>query len=184
MQFTSMHNNLSNLVCNDLAGAESMWRPVANSEWRLLSVSIYIQKEIIVDREIFTLKIICLKIFHVVKFSRFHSIREIFLTVDYCNMDERLESSWRLVYYQVSGEPGIAHCSCRSDIYPMECGLARKLIHWSSPCTFLFRVFNFLGWSRPRNYFNSEIFPICGMWGSQWSDHSIGVSRAQEAGIQ
>ena len=93
MQFTSMHNNLSNLVCNDLAGAESMWRPVANSEWRLLSVSIYIQKEIIVDREMFTLKIICLKIFHVVKFSRFHSIREIFLTVDYCNMDERLESS-------------------------------------------------------------------------------------------
>ena len=25
-------------------------------------------------------------------------------------MDERLESSWRLVYYQVSGEPGIARC--------------------------------------------------------------------------
>ena len=25
-------------------------------------------------------------------------------------MDERLESSWRLVYYQVSGEPGIAGC--------------------------------------------------------------------------
>ena len=50
-------------------------------------------KKYIVDREIFTLKIIHVKIFHVVKFSRFHSIREIFLTVDECNLDERLESS-------------------------------------------------------------------------------------------
>jgi len=39
---------------------------------------------------------------------------------------------WLLVYYQVSGEPGIARCSHRSDIYLRECGLARKLIHWSS----------------------------------------------------
>jgi len=31
-------------------------------------------------------------------------------------MDKHLESSWRLVYYQVSGEPGIALCSRRSDI--------------------------------------------------------------------
>ena len=46
--------------------------------------------------------------FRVVKFSRSRSIHEIFLTVDDCNMDERLESSWRLVYYQVSGEPEIA----------------------------------------------------------------------------
>ena len=81
-----------------------------------------------VDREIFTLKIICVKNFRGVKFSRFHSIREIFLTVDYCNMDEYLESSWCLVYYQVSGEPGITRCSRRSDIYLVECGLARKLI--------------------------------------------------------
>jgi len=50
--------------------------------------------------------------FRVVKFSRFRSICEIFLAVDYYNMDEHLESSWRLVYYQVSGEPGIARCSC------------------------------------------------------------------------
>ena len=96
-----------------------------------------------VDREIFTLKIIRVKNFHVVKFSRFCSIREIFLTVDYCNMDERLESSWGLVYYQVSGEPGITGCSCRSDIYLVECGLARKLIHWSSPCNFIICAFNF-----------------------------------------
>ena len=48
------------------------------------------------------------------KFSPFHSIREIFLTVDDCNMDERLESLWLLVYYQVSGKPGIARCSHRS----------------------------------------------------------------------
>ena len=64
-----------------------------------------------VDREIFTLKIIRVENFRVVKFSRSRSIREIFLTVDDCNMDEHLESSWRLVYYQVSGEPGIACCS-------------------------------------------------------------------------
>ena len=63
------------------------------------------------------------------KFSRFRSIREIFLTVDDCNMDECLESLWLLVYYQVSGELGIAHCSNRLDIYLGECGLARKLIH-------------------------------------------------------
>ena len=68
-----------------------------------------------VDWEIFTLKIICVKNFRVVKFSQFHSIHEIFLTVDYCNMDESLESSWHLVYYQVSGEPGIARCVvCRT----------------------------------------------------------------------
>ena len=88
-----------------------------------------ITAEAIVDWEMFTLKIICVKNFRVVKFSWFHSIHEIFLTVDYCNMDERLESSWRLVYYQVSGAPGIARCSRRSDIYLVECGLARKLIH-------------------------------------------------------
>ena len=63
------------------------------------------------------LKIIRVKIFRVDKFSRFRSIREIFLTVDDCNMDERLESLWLLVYYQVSGEPGIARCSHQSDIY-------------------------------------------------------------------
>ena len=83
-----------------------------------------------------------------------------FLTVDYCNMDKRLESSWRLVYYQVSGEPGITRCSRWSDINLVECGLARKLIHRSSPHNFIFRVFNFRSWSRPWNYFNSEIFLI------------------------
>ena len=77
----------------------------------------------------FALKIIRVKKFRVDKFSRFRSIREIFLTVDDCNMDEHLESLWLLVYYRVSGEPGIAGCSCQSDIYPMEYGLARKVIH-------------------------------------------------------
>ena len=51
-----------------------------------------------VDREIFTLQIILqiirMKNFRVVKFSRFHLIRKIFLTVDDYNMDEHLESSW------------------------------------------------------------------------------------------
>ena len=58
-----------------------------------------------------------MKNFRVVKFLRSRSIREIFLMVGYCNMDERLESNWHLVYYQVSGDPGIARCSCRLDIY-------------------------------------------------------------------
>ena len=66
-----------------------------------------------------------MKIFCVVKFSRFRSIRKIFLTIDDYNMDEHLESSYCLVYYWVSGEPGITGCSRRSDIYPGECGLAR-----------------------------------------------------------
>ena len=70
-----------------------------------------------VDREIFAFKIIRVKNFRVIKFSRFRSIHKKFLTVDDCSMDKHLESSWRLVDYQVSGEPGIAGCSCRSDIY-------------------------------------------------------------------
>ena len=56
------------------------------------------------------LQIICMKNFRGVKFSHFRSIREIFLMVDDYNMYMRLESSWRLVYYQVLGEPGIAGC--------------------------------------------------------------------------
>ena len=51
-----------------------------------------------VDREIFTLKIIRMKIFHGVKLWGFLSIRENFLTVEDCNMDEHLESSSHLVY--------------------------------------------------------------------------------------
>ena len=45
-----------------------------------------------VEWEIFTLKIIRMKSFRVVKFSQFRLIREYFLTVDDCNMDERLET--------------------------------------------------------------------------------------------
>ena len=54
-------------------------------------------------------------------------------------MDERLESFWCLVYYQVSGEPGIAHCSRRSDI-TSGCELARKLIHWSFFVCLIFAI--------------------------------------------
>ena len=76
-----------------------------------------------VDREIFTLKIICVKNFCADKFLLFCSIRKI-LTVNGYNMDEHLESSERLVYYQVTGEPGIAGCSRQSDIYILgECGV-------------------------------------------------------------
>ena len=45
-----------------------------------------------VEWEIFTLKIIRMKNFPVVKFSWFRLIREYFLTVDDCNMDEHLET--------------------------------------------------------------------------------------------
>ena len=50
----------------------------------------------------------------------------------------------------------------KQDIYPVECGLAHKLIHWSLLRNFIFRVLNFRSWSRPQNYFNSKIFPIYG----------------------
>ena len=128
----------------------------------LLTHQIYGQAT--VDREIFALKIIRVKIFRVIKFLHFRSIRKILLTVDDCNMDECLESSWHLVYYQVSGEPGIAGCSRRSDIYFGECGLARaSLFTDHHRHNFIFRVLNFRGWSRPRNYFNSQIFPMYGI---------------------
>jgi len=78
------------------------------------------------------------KNFRVIKFSRFRSLREIFLTVDDCNMDERLENSWRLVYYQVSGERRIPGCSGRSDIYLGECGLARASLFTDHPRVILF----------------------------------------------
>ena len=43
--------------------------------------------------------------------------------VDSNNMDERLERSFSLVYYQVLGELGITACSRWSDIYVSSCGL-------------------------------------------------------------
>ena len=115
-----------------------------------------------VDWEIFTLKIICVTNFCVVKFWLFRSICKNFAVVNDCNMDKLLESSWRLVYYQVSGEQGIACCSCWSDVYFGECGPACKFIHWSSLRNFIFHMFNFRGWSQLQNYFNSEIFLIYG----------------------
>jgi len=80
------------------------------------------------------------KNFRVIKFLQFRSIREIFLTVDDCSMDKCLESSWHLVYYQVSGEPGIAGCSRRSDIYLGKCGLACASLFIDHRCVILFFV--------------------------------------------
>ena len=66
------------------------------------------------------LKIICVKKFHGVKFSRFRSIREFFLTVDGYDVDERLESFWCLysstTKYRES-QVLLAVYSCRFDIY-------------------------------------------------------------------
>ena len=84
------------------------------SKYLAMKVAVTRLVMITVDREIFALKIIRMKIFRVDKFLRFRSIREIYLTVADCNMDERLESLWLLVYYQVSGKPGIVRCSHRS----------------------------------------------------------------------
>ena len=39
------------------------------------------------------LKIICVKIFRVVEFLQFHSIRKIFILVDSCNIDKHLLTS-------------------------------------------------------------------------------------------
>ena len=107
-----------------------------------------------VDWEIFPLKIIHVNIFRVIKFSWLHSICEFFLMVDDCSMDEHLESSWHLVYYQVSGEPGNAGCSRRSDIYLGECGLLRTSLFTDYRHIILFFVLNFRSWSRPRNFPN------------------------------
>ena len=75
------------------------------------------------------LKIICAKNFRVVKFSCSFDPRN-FLTIDDCNMDERLESSWRLVYYQVSGEPGITGCVVVHRTFtPWSVNFVRKHIH-------------------------------------------------------
>ena len=91
--------------------------------------------------------------------------------VDDCNMDERLENSWRLVYYQVSGERGIPGCSGRSDIYLGECRLARASLFTDHRR--IIRVLNFRGWSRPQNYFNSEIFPIYGTAHVSYNDEAV-----------
>ena len=71
-----------------------------------------------------------------------------------------------------AGEPGITGCGGRSNIYLGECGLAHKLTHWSLLRNFIFPMLNFHGWSWPRNYFTSKIFPmygtlyaICMYWG-------------------
>ena len=63
-----------------------------------------------------------------------------FLTVDGYNKDERLEHSQCLVYYPVSGKPGIIGCNAvavkssrQSDFYFRRCGHACMLIHRSSP---------------------------------------------------
>ena len=76
--------------------------------------------------------------------------------------------------FLVSGllpEPTIAGCNAvafrssrRLDIYLGRCGRSRTLIFVDHCCVNVFiHVLNFRGWSQPRNYFNSEIFPIYGM---------------------
>ena len=90
------------------------------------------------------LKIICVKNFRVNEFLWFRSIREIFLTVNSYYIDEHLENSWRLVYYQVAGEPGIADCSRQYRTFTSgDVDFVHMLTHWSSPRNLYFHVLNF-----------------------------------------
>ena len=73
----------------------------------------------------------------------------------------------------------LAVYSCRFDIHLRGCGLARILIHWSSLRKFFFRVFNFRGWPRPRNYFNSKIFPIYGTYSHTMYICTFGMQTMQ-----
>ena len=108
------------------------------------------------------LKIICMTNFHVVEFLWFRLIHKIFLKNGWrLQYGERLESFYRLVYYQVSGDPRITGCSNWLDIYPWGCGLTRTSLFIDCCRVSLnFCVLKFRGWSRPRNYVISEIFPI------------------------
>ena len=84
---------------------------------------------------------------------------QFFLMIDDYNMDERLESSWHLVYYQVSGEPGIAGCSRRSDIYLGECGLACRLFFINcGPVSLLERRLSVTNLSSENNFEGGAIF--------------------------
>ena len=69
----------------------------------MLESDVHVRTLITVGQKIFTLKILRVKNFRLVKFWRFRSIRKIFLTVANYNMDLHLESSYDLVYYRVSG---------------------------------------------------------------------------------
>ena len=56
-------------------------------------------------------KIICMKNFRAVKIYVVSFDPRNFIMVDNCNMEERLESSLRFIYYQASGDPRIAGCN-------------------------------------------------------------------------
>ena len=72
-------------------------------------------------------------------------------------MDERLEHSWRLVYYEVPGEPAIAGCntaavsSPQSEIYLGRCGRTRMLFVDRHCVNVFIHVLNFCGLSQLRN---------------------------------
>ena len=70
------------------------------------SICIAYAQRNIVDLGIFTLETSCEKNFRGVKFFAVLFDLCNFLTVYGCKVDERLESSWRLVYYQVQESQG------------------------------------------------------------------------------
>ena len=117
------------------------------------------------DRKIFTLKIIRVKNFCVDKFSQFCSTRKIFLMVNGYNMDEHLESSKHLVYYQVTGEPGIAGCSRQSDIYLGMGGGWSLHAHLLIDHCYVSSIFVCLIFAvgLGREIINTEIYPIYGI---------------------
>ena len=65
-------------------------------------------------------------------------------------MDERLERSQRLVYYQLSGKPAIAGCNAvafqssrRLGVYLGRCGRSRTRISCSLLCTCFYSLVKF-----------------------------------------
>ena len=82
-----------------------------------------------------------------------------FLTVDDCNMDERL------VFNLL---PGIRRASQGSLAVVVDWTFTsgsvdlRASLFRASPCNFIFCVLNFRGWFRLQNFSNSKIFPIYG----------------------
>ena len=70
----------------------------------------------------------------------------------------RVSSAYSTTRYQES-QVLLAVYSHRFDIYLVGCDLRAHLSIDHRRVSFFFRMFNH-GWLRPRNHFNSEIFPI------------------------
>ena len=113
-----------------------------------------------VDRENFTLKIVCLKNFLVVKFSRFRLICEFFLTVDDYNMDGYWESQGLLaVVVDQTFIPGSVDIGCCSVSLAVGCDREITLTAKFSQSTVMSKLTSHL----ERHYSYSHTSTIVGM---------------------